>query len=170
MRVPVDCGNFNAGDGQSKEKTIPCNRTPGEDRKLARNGGGQATRTHVKFVACFDYGISLVGLFSWGLSLGREGSRTKPGTLSPSLSRVLILFQRNRAERVRHFPKYSKNLTTERKTNFLVVRFTMLFSLLNITNSSMVLCVWISFFTSYFRFVFFIICLFGFTYYKKILQ
>lgn len=84
--MPVDCGNFNAGDGQSKEKTIPCNRTPGEDRKLARNGGGQATRTHVKFVACFDYGISLVGLFSWGLSLGREGSRTKPGTLSPSLS------------------------------------------------------------------------------------
>lgn len=62
--MPVDCGNFNAGNSQSKEKTIPCNRNPGEDQKLGWDGGGYATRTLVKFVACFDYGIYLVGLFS----------------------------------------------------------------------------------------------------------
>lgn len=136
-----------------------------------------------------------MAFLSWGYSrgdslwAGRESHKTGhprlTRSLSPSLSLVFRFSYREierrerkqnlaRARRVRHFPKCFQ--MTERKTYFLVVRFvrqtflTMLFSSLNITNSSMVLCVWICFFTSYFRFVFFIICLLGFTYYKKILQ
>lgn len=54
-------------------------------------GGGNATRTHVKFVACFDFDwhFSLAGLFSRRTLGGSEvGSRTKPGTLALTRSPV----------------------------------------------------------------------------------
>lgn len=138
MRVPVDCGNLDAGKSQSKEKTIPRNGNPGEDRKLAWDGAGHATRTHVKFVACFDYGISLVGLFSRELSPDGKGiAQNRTPSFSTLFLSFLLVFRFSFREIERREQQMSPS--DEKKNLFPCCKIcqtflTMLYSLSNITN------------------------------------
>lgn len=94
-RVPtVNCGNFNAGNGQSKEKKNDSMQQPGESLEKTETIGfwlvaGTRHTTHTRKIRCLFW----LWIYSrWGYSRG-TGIRSRAQSRTPSFNTLRFLFR-----------------------------------------------------------------------------